>query len=133
MRYKIKKEQSGTRLDLFLAGKDKAKSRSQIQRDIADGLVSVDGASRASHYALKEGEVVETVKGRKENKKNKIDFDIRVVFENDDFLVVDKPAGLIVHGAPHIKEATLADWLVAKYPKIEKVGEDELRPGIMHR
>lgn len=56
-----------------------------------------------------------------------------IIFEDDNFIVIDKPAGLIVHGAPGIDEETLADLLIAKYPNIAEVGEDILRPGIVHR
>ncbi len=63
-----------------------------------------------------------------ENFKN-----IKIIFENSDYLVIDKPAGLAVHGGGNIKEKTLADWLVDNYPEIASVGEDSLRPGIVHR
>ncbi len=135
MKYKIKKDSAGLRLDKFLAEKDEKMSRSQIQKAIKEGVVKVDDQIKSNHYALKEGETVEIKKDslKSKNKKEKIDFDIKVVFENDDFLVVDKPSGLVVHGAPYIKENTLADWLIKKYPELKKVGEDEWRPGIMHR
>ena len=57
----------------------------------------------------------------------------QTIFENNDFLVINKPAGLLVHGANHIKEPTLADQLLKKYPELAKIGEDPCRPGIMHR
>jgi len=57
----------------------------------------------------------------------------KIIFENNNYLVIDKPAGLLVHGAPHIKEATLVSWLLKKYPDIKDVGEDPARPGIVHR
>lgn len=56
-----------------------------------------------------------------------------IIKETADYLVINKPAGLLVHGAPHIKEITLADWLLEKYPQIAKVGESPERPGIVHR
>lgn len=56
-----------------------------------------------------------------------------IVFEDENYLVVNKPAGLIVHGAPGISEETLADLLMAKYSEIIKVGDDPIRPGIVHR
>jgi len=59
--------------------------------------------------------------------------DIKIVKETKDYLVIDKPAGLLVHGAKHITEETLVDWLLAKYPKIKEVGESLERPGIVHR
>lgn len=55
------------------------------------------------------------------------------IFENDDYLIINKPAGLIVHGGPGISEEVLTDWLRDSYPEIETVGEDPLRPGIVHR
>jgi len=59
--------------------------------------------------------------------------DIEIIADTKDYLVINKPAGLLVHGAPHIKETTLVDWLLEKYPEIGQVGEDLDRPGIMHR
>jgi len=56
-----------------------------------------------------------------------------IIFENHSYLVINKPAGLLVHGAPHIEEATLVNWLLERYPDIENVGEDPARPGIVHR
>jgi 23S rRNA pseudouridine1911/1915/1917 synthase len=56
-----------------------------------------------------------------------------IIYENSDFLVINKPAGLLVHGADHIKETSLADQLLAAYPALARVGEDSRRPGLMHR
>jgi 23S rRNA pseudouridine1911/1915/1917 synthase len=56
-----------------------------------------------------------------------------IIFENEDYLVINKPAGLAVHGGGNIKEPTLADELVERYPKIIGVGDDPIRPGIVHR
>ncbi len=57
----------------------------------------------------------------------------QIVFEDDDCLVINKPAGLAVHGGGNIKEPTLADFLVKRYPGITTVGDDPTRPGIVHR
>lgn len=67
-----------------------------------------------------------------------------IIFENEDFLVINKPAGLMVHAArvsegrradpARAGEATLVDWLVPRRPQIKTVGDDPvLRPGIVHR
>lgn len=58
---------------------------------------------------------------------------IEIIADTKDYLVINKPAGLLVHGAPHIKEKTLVDWLLEKYPEVSRIGEDLERPGIMHR
>ena len=71
-----------------------------------------------------------------------------IIFENSDFVVINKPAGLMVHGARvsskrrgavgvdavRAAEPTLVDWLIARYPEIKNVGDDPCqRPGIVHR
>lgn len=56
-----------------------------------------------------------------------------IVFETDDYLVINKPAGLAVHGGGNIKDKTLADLLIERYPDIKTVGDDPVRPGIVHR
>lgn len=56
-----------------------------------------------------------------------------IISENDDYLVINKPAGLVVHGGGNIKDTTLADLLIKRYPKIKTVGDDPVRPGIVHR
>ena len=56
-----------------------------------------------------------------------------IITETADYLVINKPAGLAVHGGGNLKEATLADWLIARYPKIKTVGDDPARPGLVHR
>ena len=56
-----------------------------------------------------------------------------IIFEDDDCVVINKPAGLAVHGGGNITEETLADLLIKKYPEIKTVGDDPARPGIVHR
>lgn len=55
------------------------------------------------------------------------------IYEDDNYLVINKPAGLLAHGGLHIKELTLAEELLKIYPSIAKVGDDPSRPGLMHR
>jgi 23S rRNA pseudouridine1911/1915/1917 synthase len=62
-----------------------------------------------------------------------MDEKIVVISDTPDYVVINKPAGLLVHGAPHIKEPTLVDWITKKYPEVSRIGEDLTRPGIMHR
>ncbi len=56
-----------------------------------------------------------------------------IIFEDNDYLVINKPAGLNVHGGNNIEEETLADLLIKRYPEIINVGDDSARPGIVHR
>ena len=59
--------------------------------------------------------------------------DIEIIYEDSDLMVIDKPAGLVVHEGDTTTEPTLADYLLADYPELKGVGEDERRPGIVHR
>lgn len=60
------------------------------------------------------------------------DIKIKVIFENDEYLVIDKPAGLLVQPTTYQKENTLVEWLMDKYPEIGNIGQQD-RPGIVHR
>ncbi|MBU1146387.1 RNA pseudouridine synthase [Patescibacteria group bacterium] len=62
-----------------------------------------------------------------------LDQEPKIIFEDENILVIDKPAGLEVAAEREKSDATLADWLVEKYPAISKVGPDPARPGIVHR
>jgi len=58
---------------------------------------------------------------------------LKIVFENKDIIVIDKPAGLTVHPIKPEQDDTLVNGLIAAYPEIKNVGDDALRPGIVHR
>jgi len=59
---------------------------------------------------------------------------MKIIFQNSDFIVIDKPAGLAVHPGINLNEKTLVDFLVEKFPEIKNVGDNPaLRPGIVHR
>jgi len=58
----------------------------------------------------------------------------KIIFQNKDFIVVDKPIGLSVHQGIGAREKTLVDFLLERFPEIKNVGDDpEIRPGIVHR
>ncbi len=59
--------------------------------------------------------------------------EIPIIYEDENVLVINKPAGLLVHPTNKNEKDTLVDWLVNKYPSIKTVGENSLRPGIIHR
>jgi len=56
-----------------------------------------------------------------------------IIADTPEYLVINKPAGLAVHAGGNLKEPTLADWLLANYKKIKNVGDDPIRPGLVHR
>ncbi|MEX2144994.1 MAG: RNA pseudouridine synthase [Candidatus Spechtbacterales bacterium] len=56
-----------------------------------------------------------------------------VIYESEDLVVINKPAGMLTHKTPTSNERTLVDFILEKYPEIKGVGEDTNRPGIVHR
>ena len=109
-------------------------SRGDVQTLLADGGVLVDGRAVGKSRRLHEGEIVE-VRGEPVPDAPPVaepDVDVTVRYEDDDVIVVAKPAGLVVHpGAGH-SSGTLVHGLLARYPEIAGVG-DPYRPGIVHR
>ncbi|MFH1427702.1 MAG: RluA family pseudouridine synthase [Patescibacteria group bacterium] len=141
MQHKIKKELELIRIDIFLSNHLKDVSRSQIQKLIKQGNVSVNNKKVSPHYVLRiDDKIIINISKKKKQptkevkkKSSALMKKIKIISETEDYLVINKPAGLIVHGAEHINEPTLVDWLLKKYPKIKSVGEDSSRPGIVHR
>lgn len=129
----------GKRLDQFLQGKLGELSRSQIQKMIKAGEITVDGKEVAVHYFLKPGNEIKVkiqnlkFKSETQKFKTKKGLKVEIVTEDKDYIVVNKPAGMVVHPDTIYKDNALVDWLVKKYPEVKKVGDDQKRPGIVHR
>ena len=121
------------RLDKFLASRESDLSRAQIAGLVAGGLVKVDGAIVKSSYRLRGGETVEMeMLPPPPSGVSPQEIPLSVIYEDEDILVIDKPAGMVVHPAPGHRRDTVANALLARLPGIEEVG-DEQRPGIVHR
>ncbi len=142
MQLKITIEQSGKRIDKFLADNLSDFSRSQIQKLIEQENITVNNKIINSHYKLKEKDIISVKKEKQkkpsiqlvgDSKLRVTSYKLQVEADDKEYVVINKPAGLTMHGAPHIKEITLSDLILKKYPKIKKVGEDPSRPGIVHR
>jgi len=58
---------------------------------------------------------------------------MKIIFEDNNIIIIDKPAGLTVHPTNKLQNNTLVDEILAYYPKIKDIGDDSLRPGIVHR
>jgi len=123
------------RLDVFLAQKLK-QSRSQVALLIEKDCVSVKGQiQNKNSFKLKNGDIVciANLKPHDEIKPQfEVDFDIGVLYEDEDLLVLNKPSKLTVHGASSVKNATLVDWLIEKKYTLSNLG-GELRAGLVHR
>ncbi len=123
---------AGERLDVFVAGALDL-SRTQVQRLIAEGHVRVDGCEPRKSDAVEEGQGVEVEVPPPEPlglEPEAIPLDI--VYEDEALLVVDKPAGLVVHPAPGHRTGTLVHALLHHVDDLSGIG-GKLRPGIVHR
>lgn len=121
------------RLDRFLADNLSDFSRAQIRKLIDDGLVQVDGALVKAGHKLKGGEDVVICPPEPEPviaEPEPIPLDI--LFEDGDIIVVDKPAGMVVHPAPGHMSGTLVNALLYHCRDLAGIG-GALRPGIVHR
>jgi len=124
---KVPAEAAGQRLDVFLAGH--AGSRAAAQRLIDAGLVRVDGVPRPKRYVLSEGESV-SVQERAEPAPEPVpDAEFAIAYEDDHLIVVDKPAGVVVHPGQGHDRGTLVQALAGRVAG----GPDPARPGVVHR
>jgi 23S rRNA pseudouridine1911/1915/1917 synthase len=124
---KVPAEAAGDRLDVFLAAH--AGSRTAAQRLIDDGLVRVDGVPRPKRYALSEGETV-TVEERATPRPPQVpDAEFAIAYEDEHLIVVDKPAGVVVHPGQGHDQGTLVQALDGRVAG----GPDPARPGVVHR
>jgi len=121
------------RLDRWLAENLSQHSRSAIQRWIADGLVLVDGRIAKASLKIEPGQsVIVHIPAPVETAIQAENIPLSIVYEDDDLLVIDKPAGLVVHPAPGHRDGTLVNAILHHCPEIVGVG-GEKRPGIVHR
>ena len=127
-------DRAGERLDKFLADRNPNLSRSRIKRLISEGMVSVDGAPRNAGFRLRAGQSV-LMKLPDEPAPAYMmpqNIPLSIVHEDDDLLVVDKPAGMPVHPGVGHPDSTLVNALLGMYPAIGAVG-GAARPGLVHR
>lgn len=121
------------RLDSFLAGEVPEVSRSQLSRQIGQGAVTVNDAVFPPSRKLRAGDVVVwTPPPVAVTELRGEDIPLTVVHEDRWLVVIDKPAGLVVHPAPGHEDGTLVNALLAHCDDLRGIG-GELRPGIVHR
>ncbi len=125
--FEVDPSEVGERLDR-LAARRLGTSRSAVQRLIGDGLLLVENVRVAPSYRVRNGERVEA--RLPEERLVPEEIEVAVVFEDEDVLVVDKPAGLVVHPGAGNLSGTLVNALLARGIA---GGEDAERPGVVHR
>ncbi len=130
----ITEETAGQRLDLFLVSQMET-SRAQIQKLIKQEVVTLDGEPAKNKTLLEVGNSIffpEVEIGVPEKTDAPPILDI--VYQDEDLIVINKPAGLLVHDATEREtRTTLVDGLLELFPEIIDVGDNAARPGIVHR
>lgn len=126
----------GQRIDKFLSKECPDFSREFLKREIKQGNILVDNKKISPSYKIKNRDEIfidieEKIRNEEVKPNPDVNFDIK--FESEDFIVIEKSAGLVVHPSGFENEKTLASGLLSKFPEIKNVGEDRIRPGIVHR
>jgi 23S rRNA pseudouridine1911/1915/1917 synthase len=130
-RLRVPPESAGERLDRFLSQLPEFGSRAEAERLVSGGGVLVDGRSRPKSHKLEGGEELEfEPPAPRTSTLEPQEMDLVIPYEDEHLLVVDKPAGLVVHPAPGHARGTLVHGLLAY--DVEG-GDEPERPGIVHR
>lgn len=124
---------AGQRVDRYLVARLPELSRTRIQELIEAGLVRVDGAPTKDARRLKTGEaIVVEAQARAPMIAEAENIPLKILYEDDDVVVVNKPAGMTVHAGAGNTQGTLVNALLGRGQALSR-GGDALRPGIVHR
>ena len=132
-RFVVAADGAGQRLDVFLAREVGSVSRSQLARQIGEAAVTVNGDAGTPSRKLRSGDVVVWAPPPAVPTEIAAEaLPLAIVYEDAYLVVIDKPAGLVVHPAPGHEAGTLVNALLAHCRDLRGIG-GELRPGIVHR
>jgi 23S rRNA pseudouridine1911/1915/1917 synthase len=129
LRFRVADENAGLRLDRVLAAQDGIASRALAERLVGEGHVTVDGAPQAKSHLVEAGALIEVSLPEDASRSDAEAPEPVVVLEDEHLLVVDKPAGVVVHPAGGHATGTLAQGLA----ELGAEGGEEGREGIVHR
>ncbi len=129
MSFRAGEAEEGMRLDAAIAARGEAATRSAGQRLIERGLVTVDGRVQLKSHRVAAGELVEVADGTVARDEGTEDVQFELVWEDEHLLVVDKPAGVVMHPGAGVRGGTLAQALAGRAAG----GPDVERAGIVHR
>lgn len=145
----IDEQSAGERIDKFLKKEfflGMEITRGEVIRKIKDGQIMLNGKAVKPSYVLKEKDTISIENKKKEDEvvPNK-EMQLEIIYQDENFIIVNKPAGLQVHPSDTEKENTLVNGLVVEFPEIKnihdpstssgQVGSEDswMRPGIVHR
>ncbi len=123
----------GLRLDVFLANHLKDLTRSQIQMLNRSGAIRIEGRQDKSGYRIRGGETIEVhLQTVKPVPLTPEQIPLQIYFEDEDFAVIEKPAGIVVHPGSGTKTGTVVHGLLFHFQNLSTAG-GSVRPGIVHR
>jgi 23S rRNA pseudouridine1911/1915/1917 synthase len=132
-RFRLLRDRAPERLDRFLAECLPEQTRSQLKKLIDEGRVLVDGLSAKAGCRLKGGEdIAVTLPEPVPAEAVSEEIPLKILFQDRHLIVIDKPAGMVVHPAPGHSRGTLVNALLHHCDDLSGIG-GELRPGIVHR
>ncbi|MFH1640018.1 MAG: RluA family pseudouridine synthase [Chloroflexota bacterium] len=131
--YILTADEPGIRLDTYLSEQCPDLSRSQAQRLIREGDITVNNRAVKPSLKLDTGDTIRvTIPPPPKSELTPEAIPLTIPYEDDDLIVIDKPAGLTTHPAPGNPEHTLVNAILAHYPRLAEMGSFP-RPGIVHR
>ncbi|HHX58265.1 MAG TPA: RluA family pseudouridine synthase [Candidatus Moranbacteria bacterium] len=144
MRKIVVQDSAGKRIDQFLAHKYPKLTRNFVQKKIAAGKVLLNNQPVSRSYKLRKNDeirLIENFFSLSQSTKIKLlpnpNIPFKVIFQNKHFAIIEKMAGLAIHpdNRPNVspRQNTLVNGLIAYFPTIKVLGDDPLRPGIVHR
>ena len=127
------KNEAHIRLDRFLANNLPEYSRSRLQQLIRTGFVTLNGAATRTRYLVRTGDKIQLTEPPLEKIDNQSEpIPLEILFEDKDIIVINKPAGLVVHPSAGHRQHTLVNALLSHCAALSAIGGKE-RPGIVHR
>ena len=131
----MKVQKRNVRLDYYLSTEIPGFSRTKIQSMIRDGLVQVNGENQRSSYKLTGGERISLYIEETQNERDHLipeSIPLDIIYEDEEIIGINKPAGLVVHPGVGNKSGTLVNGLIYHFQMLSTLN-GELRPGIVHR
>jgi 23S rRNA pseudouridine1911/1915/1917 synthase len=128
----IYQEEYKQRLDIFLSEQNPEISRSQIKKIIINGQVRVNDQIPTVHFWLRKNDLV-VYDLKNQRLEDTILIEPKIKKETADYVVIEKPSGLLVHPTDKGEKNTLVAWLIKNYPQIKKIDKDKTRTGLVQR
>jgi len=133
LNFHVAEGDAGRRLDVFLAEHIAGWSRARLQRSIVAGEVSVTGRIEKPSYKLRVHDEIEAeLIPASANTFAPEDIPLEAIYEDEDLIIINKPAGMVVHPAAGIQSGTLVNALSFRFQNLSSAG-GAVRPGIVHR